>query len=207
MSLDERGHINGTFWYSEEKKLAFFAVPKNASTALRNSIGPTDAKYYFDEGVELGDDVVKFTVIREPVDRFVSAYLEVLKRAIIDCPGTRGKKFYTIRDEKERFKEFINEIDKNGFWENHARPQSFYLSDKDGNILDLDFVFNFNQIADGLDKMAEETGIRLTPKREWFHHPGDKQIVHSYIDDELRERIKKIYAKDFELYEKSVLSE
>lgn len=203
MALDERGHINGTFWYSEQKGIAFFAVPKNASTALRNSLGTTEAGYHSE--FELPNDTVKFSVLRNPVDRCVSAYIEVIKRATVDCKETIDKPFYRISESKKRFISFLDEIETNGFWENHAQPQTFYLTNSDGSLIDLDYIFIFEDLQNGLNRMAEETGKQLLPKREWFHSPQQKKSVHDYIDSDIEERIKRIYKLDWELYEKTIL--
>jgi len=205
MALDHRGHINGVYWYSEQKQLAFFAVPKNASTALRNSMGPTDARYYFDSETKLSEQAVKFSVLRNPIDRCVSAYIEVIKRVTVDCLETIRKPFYKIPEGKARFVGFLDEIETRGFWENHAQPQTFYLSNNQEELIDLDYIFIFEKLREGLDKMAEETGKNLTPKREWFHSPEHKQMVHSYLDEDIKSRIKQIYKKDWDLYEKALL--
>ena len=63
--------------------------------------------------------------VRDPVDRFVSAMYELVKRNKWATPSLSS---------------LLDEIDRRGFWEPHLYPQHVFLVDRDVNPLPLDYI-------------------------------------------------------------------
>lgn len=195
-------HAKGMYWINPDKSLAFFGIPKNSSTSIRRAMGSSlNVEFYYDKNKSITEDTVKFSVIREPLDRCLSSYLEVIKRATQDAPATLLKKFYNMPEGKDRFIEFLNEIDKD-FYEVHTTPQSYLLTDPEGNLMDLDYLFIAEDLQTGINKLKADKGIELKIQRINASKGDQKEMVKNYLDDTLIERIKQIYSDDFELYEK-----
>ena len=63
-----------------ERRLIFIHIPKNAGTSIIGSMGVENIfidktiDEYKEHYVEYWDNYKKFTVIRDPIDRFISAY-------------------------------------------------------------------------------------------------------------------------------------
>ena len=65
-----------------ERKLIFIHIPKNAGTSIIKAMVMEDENIYMDKKIqeykehydEYWDKYKKFTVIRDPIDRFISAY-------------------------------------------------------------------------------------------------------------------------------------
>ena len=77
-------HEKGLCWYSDKYKLCFIGIPKCAQTSIKDAFNmdKNESNYF-----NLPDHVKNyalFCVLRDPIDRLVSGYLEVIKRAVID---------------------------------------------------------------------------------------------------------------------------
>ena len=69
---------NGLSWASEAHKLIYLGIPKTASSSFRSTFGISN-NYLILNNNEYKDYKV-FTTIREPINRFISGYLEALSR-------------------------------------------------------------------------------------------------------------------------------
>ena len=79
--MTNRFHVPGMVYVSTSLKLVFIPIPKNGSTTIRRLV-TANFKQVFLKKTDLTHyaDYRFFTVIRDPVERFVSAYLEVRHR-------------------------------------------------------------------------------------------------------------------------------
>lgn len=87
-------------WINDNLKLAFLCIPKVASSGIRNQF-KLKRRTTMDK---LPKDYTVFTLIREPIKRFVSAYIEVVQDCK-DYPGGRFKHNLNITNEKIEFLE------------------------------------------------------------------------------------------------------
>lgn len=182
-------HEKGLCWYNDE--FCFIGVPKNASTSFRQTfkVGGNIDNYLKPKNPNILN-LKLVTVIREPLDRVISGYLESINRRE---KNTINKNFFKMVESKERFIEFLKELE-NGFFDCHIEKQHFYVTNNDGVLLPFDIIIdfdNFNQEINDLNKKAIKTNISSK---------NQKQFVKSYIDEDVLNKIKKIYKEDFELY-------
>jgi hypothetical protein len=184
-------HPKGMCWYNGD--ICFIGVPKNASTSFRNSFnikGSLDN--YLNPKNKKIKDLKLVTVIRDPLDRVISGYLETIKR----CEkNTINKKFFKMDESKERFIEFLNELEI-GFFDCHIEKQCFYMTDNNNNLLPFDLIIDLGEFGSSVKKLNKN------PTRTNVSQIDKKKMVKDYLDDTLISRINTIYKEDFELYKK-----
>jgi len=184
-------HPKGMCWYNND--LCFIGIPKNASSSFRQSfnVGGSLDNYLNPKNKKI-KDLKLVTVIRNPLDRVISGYLETIKR----CEkNTINKKFFKMAESKERFIEFLNELEI-GFFDCHIEKQCFYMTDNDNNLLPFDLIIDFYEFDDSVKKLNKN------PIRTNVSQIDKKKMVKDYLDDTLISRINNIYKEDFELYKK-----
>ena len=125
--------------------------------------------------------------------------METILRAKTDSPLTKEKPFYKMRDNKDRFIEFVNEISKE-FFDAHIEPQSYYLSDKLGNPILINKFIDFDNLNSDINDMLDIDIVIIHKNKKDVNH---KNIIRNYIEDDevLMQRIKELYKEDFKLYE------
>jgi hypothetical protein len=203
LSLTDNRHVKGMYWESSDAKLAFIGVPKCASCTIRDSLGISEAKnvgnYLTPEGASRIDGHLKFTAFRHPIDRFMSAYLEIIGRYMEDMPETREKKFYKMPESKGRFVEFVSEIER-GYYEIHTVPQMHYITNGDGELFDFDQIILLDDFKDGFSKLCIKAGISKFIQNKNVKEVSKKNMIKSYLDDDLIKRINHLYREDLEFY-------
>ncbi len=174
--------------------ISLLIIPKNASTTLRNSLKLNKSYNRLTEP----NDTKLFCVIREPISRLISGYLEILNRAKIDSPLTLDKKFFNMVDGKDKFDEFIRELG-DGFFDAHVEPQTYYLTDENGDDIPMDYVLNFEHLGSDIKKINDINLSHLNRKPN-----NEKKTILDYIENDksLMLRIRELYKEDFILYEK-----
>ena len=176
-------------------------TPKNASTSIRTSLNLTHHYWQHQENKPKNTGII-LKVLREPMDRLVSGYLEVCVRANIDAPNTKTKKFYHMIEGKDRFVEFINEIERE-FFDPHILPQWVYMGDINGIDLKIDYFLDFDNLNNDLNNVL---GINVTLNHSNVKPSHQKQRILKYIENdiELQKRILKLYYEDFKLYDEFI---
>lgn len=71
---------NGLSWSSDEYKIIYLGVPKTASTSIRAYLKNTNNILNLNKIPEDKINYKIFTIIREPLQRFVSGILETFRR-------------------------------------------------------------------------------------------------------------------------------
>ena len=139
------------------------------------------------------DDYFVFSVVRNPYNKLVSAYLRIRSEwpkipefeslaKFVDC-------FLTLKDgEPQLFYAY------NG----HVLPQWWYLLNEEKNLQDLDAIYRFENLQECYKKIQEiNPGVHLS------HSNKGKFDPHSYdshYTPELRDKVYNYYRKDFELF-------
>ena len=189
----------------EEKKECFIPIPKNASTTFR--------KYFEWQNVPLSSFTKNpeillnnkvFTIIREPIDRFCSGYIEIVDRKNKN-KEVELYEFFKITDRKDKFIQFVEDVHV-CFFDSHIVPQTFFLTGEQGDMIKIDETLLLSQVSKKIEELFDK---KPKKKRPQIHQNKTrsrrKQIIKSYVEEniQLKKRIEKLYYKDFELYEKT----
>ena len=176
----------------------YFRIGKNASQSIRKTLKEKD----FERRTfctELHKDFFKFAVIRNPLDRLVSSYLELNVRY-----GTKrdcwNAKFYFLKNDEDRFKTFVDEItDK--FFDLHIAPQIYYLVDESFCVLDMDLYILFEKLEERFEVLRKKFNLEGVLRKGHASLKGEKERVFEIIDkNNLKDVIDEIYEEDWKLY-------
>ena len=147
-----------------ERKLIFIHIPKNAGTSVIKAMGVENI--FFDKTIEeykehygeYWDKYKKFTVVRDPIDRFISAYkfARMKESGWFSATGDEGLK-------KHSHYELCNKMDINEYtlylYKNPKEftrwnmPQTFIISNKNKKIK-IDYFVRFENLQEDLSKIG-----------------------------------------------------
>lgn len=162
----------------------------------RNDPDPRTHKHatLFEHMAALGDeadDYFKFSFVRNPWDRLVSAYHYVVERRTGEFPAVAAHKSFAdfAAAISRRPEEFLES--------DYFRPQSSFLIDDAGNM-PLDFLGKYETFEDDLQTVLTRLGIRRTLMQ---HRKRSKHSDYrEYYDAGMRDAIAEIYRKDLEAF-------
>lgn len=157
-------HEKGLCVVSHENKLIFIGVSSNASTSIRNALnlkGYDNNYISILSGGSMEIEYSTFAILRDPIERLISGYLKVCDRATGDSPHILKTNFYKLKDQKKRFYEFVNELEK-GMFDCHIERQCFYLTDSKGKLFDIDYYLTVENLSEDFSIMCKELGLTST---------------------------------------------
>lgn len=147
------------------------------------------------------DRYFKFTFVRNPFDRLLSAY-QFLKKGGMDSNDERFQR--EVLSHYDTFEHFVmgclNEknILNQDIWI-HFYPQYKFLCDENDNIL-VDFVGRFECFSEDYDTIRNR--VPGASELKHLNKTKDKKIT-SYREvytPEMKEKVKRLYKKDLELF-------
>ena len=199
---------NGTLWVNPKCKKGFLGIPKCASNTIKKLL---NLRYTIDvEFPNLNKKIFFFTIMREPIKRYVSAYIEVIQ----DCKHyPKGRYHHNLEISKDKiniidkilknnkndidkFKKFTNHIIEYGFFEPHTTPQINYLS-KNNKILKNIKIFKLN------DKTKIETFLKtnlITLNKCENEELKNKLLYFIKSNNDFKNKIINLYKSDFLIY-------
>jgi len=184
----------------------FLYIPKNASTSLvRSGNGlhfDKPYKNYFDLEEKVKSKIITSTVIRNPLNRFVSVFLEMIIH-----PQKYAKLFERCSNvtEVKKFIDYTNEIFKNPF-EGYYRNQYLYFSG-----INIDYFILMNNLNEDFKVLARKFNLPIKfPLPKINTKVANKRLskvrnnIHNEIknDNKLYQQINDICKEDLKIYNK-----
>ena len=184
--------------------LLFVHVPKCGGSSVEDQLGVhhghRSAVYFRAADPELFARAWKFSIVRNPYDRLVSAFHYLKGHSFSE--RDRAWAAATLGDCPD-FAGFLDRLAEPGFRDRvlawlHFQPQWYYLCDARGRLLvdeaarleDLDgFAARFNAAGRGV---TLDTGVR--------RRPSERAAWQDYYDAASLARVAAIYARDFEIF-------
>lgn len=172
-----------------DKKFIYIHIPRTAGNSIASidfvKINGSEKISFYKQQLEYGiipgktfDDFFKFTFVRNPYDRLVSAY------------------FYFFPEKtKDDFNNFVlNELNLK---ELLFQPQYTFLCDENKNLL-VDFVGKFENLDADWRKICNRVGAEYQELP--ILKPSEHDDYTTYYNEELRQFVKEVYKDDFELF-------
>lgn len=192
---------NGLSWFYDEHKIIYLGVPKTASTSIRTYLKNTNNCLNLNQIPEDKIDYKVFTIIREPIQRFVAGVLETFRRP--DSPNN----LYSLRivnNIGDMINQYITILENDGFTDPHIAPQVHFITDKNGTMFKIDTILLFENLKSEFNDMCEKYNIPPSLPHKWANSDGRRGRILSHIDsnENIKNRIIKLYEEDIELYTK-----
>ncbi len=185
-----------------DKQILFIHVPKAAGTSIVQSLynrhdwchlNYRDYQQLFDN--QNFDSISKIAFVRDPYDRFVSAYnyLRYKSRASFD-------RFWVESNiGKDSIDSFIERwLDAKSVEDcsvDHFRSQASYLCDSAGE-LNIDYIGKLETLGDDISRINAKFGLKITVKHENMSPGGTETALSPKSID----RISQAYDRDFSLF-------
>jgi hypothetical protein len=181
-------------------KTIFIHVPKAAGSSIGTTLydspstGHFEWEYYAAEDREKFDDFFKFTFVREPVDRFLSAYNYLLSGGRSAHDTVIGEKIATFGDVEA----FIRDgLEQKGFLKlRHLRPQSGYIFDAQDRQM-VDFIGRVETMGEDTADLSRQIGIEVNPGRT--NTTKKKLVAAADLSNEALHTLSRLYERDFRL--------
>jgi chondroitin 4-sulfotransferase 11 len=147
---------------SINKKVIFIHIPKAAGSSVGELIYGTDNvghyPFFIYKSVDEKryEEYYKFTVVRNPYDRFISAYDFVLKGGKGPADERCGK---YIRSRSDNIEDFVLNYLDEGFiysWA-HFVPQTYFICD--GDRLVVDDIFHVENLSNDIEVLRKRLNI------------------------------------------------
>jgi hypothetical protein len=149
---------------NHQKKLIFIHIPKNAGTSIIKAMGVENVcmdktiEEYKEHYGNYWNEYKKFTVVREPIDRFISAYkfARMDESGWFSATGEEGL-------EKHPHYKFCNEMNINQYvsylyknpekFNRSIMPQTFFVSNEDEEK-EIDYYVRYENLLEDLQKIG-----------------------------------------------------
>jgi len=182
--------------------MIFIHIPKNAGISIEEAlfekkVGHKTIRQFQAHDAKRFEKYWKFTIVRNPYDRLVSAFHFLKKGGLHEIDKAWADSNIGHIDT---FKEFVFLLKDKSFeynitkWQ-HFRQQSFYLKNFK-NEIDIDYIAKFENLSEEFDYIKNQ----LSLKDQILQHKNKSSRNHwsEYYDDkEMLEIVYRIYEEDF----------
>jgi hypothetical protein len=181
-----------------KRKLIFIHNPKVAGTTLKAALKlPKNGVYHhytptFLVSKELWEKYFTIVAVREPVDRFISSYFEIVTKAYTGYFRKAYPEIYKLTP-REYFELFKNEP---FITTPQYRYATHFLSTKP-----IDFIIRFEHLNKDLKKLSKITGYKINNiphLNKGRYSPKEKDIILK--DKKLIKDIKEYYRSDYTIF-------
>lgn len=184
-----------------ENKYIFVHIPKCAGNTVKNVLNIPGHDH---SGIEAcyKSDFFKFAFVRNPWDRFISAYLYLKSGGWrnMDSSQDWDRDYCQVVNSYNSLKEFVREPH---VWLGmiHFRPQfGFVVKDTKDSIDCLDFIGRVENLDNDLRYICSQINVPYNTLPHINKTKNRQRDYTKYYDDELRDIIAKIYSKDIEYF-------
>lgn len=179
-------------------KCIFVHIPKTAGTSIEQCLkdsndvdqivgGHTTCQALIHYKKTEFCNMFSFAIVRNPYDRLLSAYKYMLKMETNDILGNEPIK------ECKDFKDFVmNYLTPETISNMHLRPQYEFVT-YNGEIC-VDYWGKYEQLDSVWKVICKK--IKKEIKLPWLNK-SNSEPYYSFYDDEMREKVKRLYLKDF----------
>lgn len=181
----------------------FVHVPKTAGTSIELTLGRRRPEVFGGHTSALGFRALypeqfatyfKFAVVRDPVDRFVSAYCYLAQCAVDEALGN------DVIHQSGSLSVFLRRVASDpsilgGI--THLMPQHEFVCDRHGNIL-VDAVYRFENLPQAWREIRRKLGLWRAGLPRLNSSPRDDDVVRQM--DLVRSVVRDLYAMDFALF-------
>jgi chondroitin 4-sulfotransferase 11 len=188
--------------YANDRRCLFIHIPKTAGTSVSKALFGDVHSHHFSYRVyqranpRKFQQFFKFTFVRNPYDRLVSAYFHVLREGANWSGIAVGQWWRRAVQPHPDFASFVRSL--SGFdlmrCSMHFWPQSHFICRQDGCIM-VDFIGRYENIEEDFNTVARRLGMAAPlPRANRSAHAH----YSTYYDPNLQEIAAKLYAQDFQ---------
>jgi len=189
-------------------KYLFIHIPKTGGCSLKKSLVSVDGDFIDTKHKKIKrlrtefklHEYFKFAFVRNPWDRFVSAYFylkEVQNNPNHEWPSDIWKS-NVINNDFDTFSKFV----RSGIWKGsrwfHFYPQYDYIVNGHNKDIDIDFVGRFENLQEDFDKVCEHIG--LSPQKLIPTNISRHKHYTEYYNEDTKKIIADYYRKDIEYF-------
>jgi len=211
--------LHNTAFFDRNNKIIYLHTHKNASKTIRKVMDRyrgilktcSSEHEHLRNIDEIPEGYKLFWVVREPIERLVSAFCEIwhidgfgrANQHVVKDPEVLNKTRHTIDNA---FESFISKIEKH-YFDQHVYPQIFTLTHKNLKIEDVDRIILFDNLQEEMTTFVNENNIKNWNMELLQDKKGESDIsLKKYLydkirsSDELQKRIVFLYNEDVEIY-------
>lgn len=209
--------------YNKDLDLEFYHIPKNGMTTVLYGIGG----FEWIPVTKIPKTAKTFCVLRDPYKRAVSSFghfffyegcKNIPEQTLREFSDAKISEFIRAGFSINGFGLFLKEIMDNGIFNNHNRPQSWFISGKAEDIStfpeqergmyshrsidNVDFFYNTETLNSEFSKTHNVNNHQVKNQGLYPYKQGQDLLTASKT--QFRDLIKGIYREDFELYKKHI---